>query len=312
MNMKQIIWLCFLPVTLFTMFACKDTRMNYMVDDKVYLLNPGLNETTIFNWGDFTYNLYVIKSGKGQQGATVKLNIDEVIMQKYNTEHHSQYKLLPEDCYTVKVNSLSFNSSDYRQAFLVDLKADKIAELQKNSTETYALPCQMQVEDNSIETTGTENTISIIVPTVKEPYLELNNPGLFSPGVTLTPASDDIMFIYSKVKTNYYNQWDLSYSLEIDAKILEQYNDTAKVKYQLLPEKAYEFDKSTWVIPARKDDQYIKIQLNKKGLISGNNYQFGKYAIPIRLASVSMHKINPQCSTMLYPVILEEKETETK
>lgn len=289
--------------------ACEDNRMNYMVDDQIYLLNPGFNETDIFNWGDFTYNLYVIKGGKGRQGASVEFQVNETLLTEYNAANGKNYKLLPAEYYTIINKQISFGAEDYRKSFQIKFDTEAISQLQTTSADTYVLPCQMSILNATIETADPTRMNSMISPVVKEPYLQLQDIGLLSTACMLAPEGIDEQLIYSRVQTNYYNDWDLSYTLEIDPSLIEAYNRDHGTTYKLLPEATYEFDKSTWNIPAKRDDQYIKINIKKKGVIlSEDEYLFGDYIIPIRLATVSKFGINKDRSTLLYPVTFHPNE----
>lgn len=309
MKMKKIIIQLFSLSLLLLSTACEDNRMNYMVDDEIYLLNPGFNETNIFNWGDFTYNLYVIKGGKGQQGANVEFNVDETLLVEYNTAHGTTYKLLPAEYYKVVNNKLSFGAEDYRNSFQINFSTEAIAQLQETSTDKYVLPCQMKILNASIGMADSARMSSIISPVIKEPFLQLQDIGLLSTACMLSPDGLDEQFVFSRVQTNYFNQWDLSYTLAIDPSLIETYNSEHNTSYRLLPENAYEFDQSTWNIPAKRDDQYIKINIKKNGLIpSADEYSFGDYVIPIRLASVSKYEVDKERSTLLYPVTFHPSE----
>ncbi|MDR1097721.1 MAG: DUF1735 domain-containing protein [Tannerella sp.] len=303
---KILLW----PVSLFVLFsACEDARMDFMVDDTLYLLNPGFQETETFNWGDYSHHLYVIKSGRGQQGTQVEIRVNGSVLTEYNGENSASCKLLPENCYTIPSNRLSFGREDYRASVPVDFNVQAIAALQAQTGDSYALPVELFVLNGSVEGAERERMTALLSPVVKEPYLEMDNPGLFLPRLALSVNSYDEQIVYSKVHTNYFNQWDLSYTLEIDPGILNAYNASNAEKYELLPDGAFEIDPSTWKIPAKRNDQYIRIKINKKNLVLDNgNYLFGNYAIPVRLASVSMHGIHPERSTMLYPVIFQPGE----
>ena len=45
------------------MSSCEDTMLNNMVDDHVYLLNPGINEAQVFNFEKAIAEVIVVKSG---------------------------------------------------------------------------------------------------------------------------------------------------------------------------------------------------------------------------------------------------------
>ena len=77
-----------------------------MVDDTVYLLKPDYNQINVFQWGNFDYDLCVIKSGVGQQNAELELVVDQEVLDTYNIKQGTTYKVLPENCYTLKNSKL--------------------------------------------------------------------------------------------------------------------------------------------------------------------------------------------------------------
>lgn len=292
--------------------SCSEDFMDHnIVDDKVYLQQSGFSETAIFNWGTYSYNLAVIKSGKGMQGAQLKLAIEDSILVNYNEANNTSYKMLPENCYSIKTSEISFSDKDYRKSFVVDFIPEEITKLQNNSEDTYVLPCQMLILNNSIGAADEEKMSTILSPVIKQPYLKLVNTGLFLPGLSLSPSSDEMQLIYNKIETNYPNQWNLTYTLEIDPTILTNYNEANETSYKLLPEEAYELNTSDWKLRPNETEQYFTIKVKTAGLVSNDGkYMFGEYVLPIRLATVSIHGINPEANTLLYPVIFQEEEIE--
>lgn len=293
---------------LLIMTSCNQDYLNeYMVDDKIYLNEAGLITPAVFNWGTYTQDVYVIKGGKGFQGAQVKLVIDETLLADYNTANGTSYKLMPEECYALKEAQLSFGKEDYRKTFKIDFNPEAILKLESESL--YALPCRMEILNNSIEAAEEDKMTTILVPNVKQPYLKLANSGIMKPGAAFVPSSDDEYVFYTKVQTNYHNQWDLTYTLEVDAAALTAYNKANNTSYKLLPEAAYEFNKTFWKVPAKWDEQYVEVTLKKQGLVDPNGKNlFDEYVLPIRLSSVSMHGIDPDADLLLYVVTFAEKE----
>lgn len=309
---RNIIKILNLLLIILGLMSCSEDFMDHnMVDDKVYLQQPGFNETAIFNWGTYTHNLTVIKSGKGKQGAQLKLVIEDSILANYNEANKTSYKMIPDNCYEIKTSEISFSEADYRKSFIIEFNPEAITELHKKSEEKYVLPCQMLILGGSIEGIDAKRMSTILSPIIEQPYLELINTGLFLPGLSISPASDEVQMIYNKIEVNYPNKWDLTYNLEIDPTILSDYNEVNNTSYKLLPEEAYELNPSDWKLRPNETEQYFTIKVKMAGLISNDDkYLFGQYVLPIRLATVSMHAINPEANTLLYPVIFQEKEIE--
>lgn len=307
--MKRDLIYCLTCAVLLLTSSCDQDYLNeYMVDDKIYLNEPGLTAPTIFNWGTYTHDLYVIKGGKGLQNARVKLVIDEALLSEYNQVNGTSYQVMPSDCYAAKISELTFGKGDYRKSFQVDFHPDILLNLEESGTQ-YALPCRMEITDHSIEAAEERKMFAILTPKVKQPYLRLKDSGLMKPGASFVPSSDDESVFYTRVTTNYHNQWNLAYTLETDSEALNAYNTAHHTSYKLLPEGAYEYNQSFWKIPAKWDQQYVEVKLKKRGLISesGENL-YGNYILPIRLATVSMHGIDPHNNLLLYVVSFAEDD----
>lgn len=311
--MKRYIYIIFSLFLIYIVFtSCSDDYLNHsMVNDKIYLNSPGFNETNVFNWGTFTYDLVVVKGGKGMQNAQLKLAVEDSILTNYNEKNNKNYKLLPDNCYLLKTSELSIGKEEYQKSFQIEFNTEALTELQKNTDDIYVLPCQMLILNNSIEIADKNKMTTIIAPIVKQPYLELANPGLYLPGLSMSAKDDDILMVHSMVKTNYYNEWDLTYTLEIDPTALVKYNEENGTSYKLLPEAAYEINSSNWKLRPKEVEQYFEIKIKKTGLVSedGKN-MYGEYVIPVRLSSVSIHGINPDANVMLYPILFQVEETD--
>lgn len=284
--------------------ACEDYRSHNMVDDTVYLLKPAYNGIDVFQWGDFDYELFVIKSGVGQQGAELELVADQALLDTYNTENGTAYKLLPEDCYTLKNKQLSISEGESSKPFEFVFDAEKIMNLQGVGNIEYVLPCRINTLNSIVS--EPERMYSIIAPLVKMPYIEFANQASLNVA-TIDPTSSDTESFIASIQTNYNNKWDLTYTLGIDPDALVSYNEEKAAKgealVQLLPAEAYTLKEDTWSIPLKMNERDFGFVLNKSKLMDeSGTYKFGEYAIPVRITSVSIHGINPDKATQVLPV----------
>lgn len=287
-----------------SMTACEDYRSHNMVDDTVYLLKPDYNEINIFEWGNFDYDLYVIKSGVGQQSAELELVADLGILETYNTEQGTSYKALPEDCYTLKSSKLFIAEEESSKAFEFVFNTKKILELQGEGNIEYVLPCRINSLNGIVS--ESKRMYTLIAPEVKKPYIEFANSSVLNVA-TIDPTSSNEEKFLANIQTNYNNKWDLTYVLGIDPTALIPYNEDRVSKnmkpVELLPAEAYTLVKDTWKIPAKANEKDFEYVLHKDKLRGSDGiYKFGEYAIPVRIESVSMHGINPDKATLILPV----------
>lgn len=300
----------FLLSLLFIGVSCEDSRMHNMVDDKIYLLNPELNKVEVFHWGDYTYGLVCVKSGVGQQAAELELSVNEQLLNEYNNEQGTDYKLLPEQYYKFTSSLLTIGVEGYKDMFDIVFDTDGLVDLQGDGSVTYALPCQVNVLNSSIAMVDSSKMYSIIIPSVKEPYLAFSNPGIALTPCAIDPESAEETLFSSAVKTNYANKWELTYELEVDPQALEDYNNKQGTSYKLLPEAAYRFDESSWSVPVNTNAANFNFHIIKSALIDGSTYNFGEYVIPVRISSVSQHGIDPENSLQFITVSFQPKTLE--
>jgi len=290
--------------------SCDEYRDADELDDQLYLQKSGLLEAKVFNWGTFTYELPVIKSGKGNHSATVRLSVDESVLAAYNETNGTDYKLMPDNCYSLKEGSLSFTEDDYRKFFLIDFDPASLTDLGNDGLQ-YILPCLLVTDNADIRIVEEDKAQILIKPSVYQPYIGFETPGIYRTGseFSIKTDDDDVLVIYPKVQVNYYNDWDISYDVEVNSAALDEYNGSLSAgarKYKLLPEGAYTIDRSTCILNKNRDYEYLKITLEEKAFkVDENNYAFGYYALPLKIASVSKYGIDPEADVTIYPISIQ-------
>lgn len=308
MDIKHKIFQFTMPLVLaLGIVSCDDYLNNDELDDQIYLQKSGLTETEIFNWGTFTYKLPVIKSGKGNHTTSVKLDVDETILSKYNETNNTSYKMLPADCFMLKEATLNFTKDDYRRMFLIDFNPEAITALEKDG-DTYVLPCRLTQLDKNIQIADPEKAEIIIKPSVSQPYIGFETPEFYATGseFSIKTDDDDILEIYPVVRVNYYNNWDITYKVETDKTVLDAYNKAHSTAYKLLPEAAYSIDQSSCTLRKNRDYEYLHITLKESALqLDNGNFAFGDYALPLKITEVSQYGINPKAATTIYPVSIQ-------
>lgn len=144
--------------------SCEDDLSIDIVDDKVYVLKPGLNELEIKEATSFRYDLYVMKSGVGKQETDVQLSVNESVLNNYNESEETDYSLLPAQYYTIASTTGRLGRDDYRVHFEIVFDTQAIIDLQTSSGKTYALPCEVKVLNSEIEIGGDQDMTSLLVP----------------------------------------------------------------------------------------------------------------------------------------------------
>jgi hypothetical protein len=302
-NMNRVIFLSIMAVMLMFITACEDSRDNYMVASKIGFVNPGYSEFNVYKGMDVTSTqLYVIKSGNGQQSAKVSVSVKDAVLDKYNEENGTAFQSLPSSCYTFVQKDIDFGGADYRKAFEIDWNEEQLIALNPDS---YALPIEIKADNQKLMATDRAN--AIIVLNVKDAVLEVETPGLYD--LPLKPYIGDMSDkeITLKVRTTFVNKSGLTYRLEVDPQLLADYNAANGTTYQLLPPVAYTLD-TEWSVPANQNEGSFKLVYHGNGLNpDANTYNLGDYIVPIRIVSVSSAdgtvKPSPDAGYVLYPVL---------
>lgn len=275
--------------------GCEDRRMNNMIEDKVYLNNFGENVQNVFKWENFTYQLQVIKSGVGQSGGDVALNVDASLLAQYG----DKYTILPTEFYKIKSSQISFGKSDYQIPFEIEFDADGIETLQKTTSLVYALP--LKLSSNTIKPGADNELCSVVVPNILNPYIEFKTPGIaLSTSSISTANSPAETRFYAFVNTNYDNKTDLTYKVEVSEAALTAYNVKMETSHKLLPAEAYRIDENTFTIANLNNEQALAYYLIKGKVPNG------EYMLPLKIVSVAKYGINPDESTMFIPIKVQD------
>ena len=165
-------------------------------------------EAKVFNWGTFTYELPVIKSGKGNHSATVRLSVDESVLAAYNETNGTDYKLMPDNCYSLKEGSLSFTEDDYRKFFLIDFDPASLTDLGNDGLQ-YVLPCLLVTDNADIRIAEEGKAQILIKPSVYQPYIGFETPGIYRTGseFSIKTDDDDVLVIFLMMSRSIQLHW---------------------------------------------------------------------------------------------------------
>ncbi len=281
------------------MTSCESAINNFMVDDTVSLLTPGLVKDNVYMGLDDPYEVYVLKSGKGFQSAKVSISVDPAVLAEYNSTADVHLSMMPEDCYEMTLSTLELSVSDYERPFLISWNRERLAEVLAADA-NIGLPLRLTVESTDVNVNESRLT-TIIQPSIETPMISLSSSGLVT-GLMPTRRSSIKEDVYMTVETNYIPKEDISYRLVVDPSIVEDYNATHNTDYMVLPEEAYSLEADGWQVKKNMKSGRYKFTFNREALIPENGAsRFGEYILPVRLETNSS-LANPDKSVMLYSV----------
>ena len=184
--MNKILSILSLSALLLTHTGCEDNRMNWMVDDKLYVIHSGLQSIEVQDFGNVEYNYAIYKSGVGSETASASFLVDENLISSYNAENGTSYELLPADCYSIENKNIEFGKDEERAYLKIVFDSKAIYALQKGN-EKYVLP--LKLVSNSNVATDSEKSSSLISPKIVQPLTSFSIKGDFDPTTYFTDAS---------------------------------------------------------------------------------------------------------------------------
>ncbi|RHJ95294.1 BT_3987 domain-containing protein [Parabacteroides bouchesdurhonensis] len=289
--MKHIIKYIFcLGLLVNILTSCEDTRLDGMVDDKTYLLTSGFQELKIYNFGSVTYKFAIYKSGIGSSEAHLTFKADEETLAEYNQANNTDYKLLPSDMYSMPTNC-TIAKEEERIYVEVNFDTQKIMDLQGKKQSSYIIPIKM-ISNNGIEIESGKNMI-ILAPIISQPCLVFETSGLNMKSVEVSAKGGNETFT-TKVITNYENNEELTFSVEVDPSMMESYTGFA----QMAPSESYSLESSDFTIPAGSNEKEISIELKKS--VFQKSKMCGTFVIPLRIKSVSQYYLDDEESIQFY------------
>ena len=305
--MKKNLYISTIAAIAIGLTSCESDINNFMVDDTVGFLNTGILETEVYSGVNDPVKVVVIKAGKGFNSATLSMVVAPELISTYNEQSTTTTPVseLPSDCYTIMTSSMTLSSEDYRAYFEINWNFDKL-EAALSEDPNLVVPLRLKVTtDGRI---AEDRTTVMVKPVITVPYVSLEKSGLVA--ATTMPNRSTLREeeIYFNVNANFIAQRDITYKLEIDQSLLDEYNSAQGTDYVLLPQEAYTLDAGGTIKQHLSSDKF-KLTFHREGLIPDNGpSKFGNYILPIRLTSLSESQINESKSSMLYMIKVEASE----
>ncbi|MDR0333241.1 MAG: DUF1735 domain-containing protein [Dysgonamonadaceae bacterium] len=304
--MNRILYkpLLLLILTLTGLSACVDNRDNFLVDSRIYLVNPGISQMDVFVGMNINpARLHVIKSGILPQSANVQLIVNNAILSQYNETNGTSVQLLPSNFYNIVPPSIFFGNDDYREAFEVQWNNTLMGSLEPGS---YGLPLQISANPQSF--VAADRAEALFILNVRDATLEMSNSGFYP--IPLYPVFGDLSDtqVQLNVRTTFLNNANITYRLEVDPQLLEAYNEANGTNFLMLPAAAFTLQ-TEGTLTATQNEAPFTLTYHGVGLNPGNIPMEGQYVVPIRIVSVSSEGgtviPSPETATMLFPVFYE-------
>lgn len=292
-NMWKLLFAALIAST--AMVACKDERNNYMVDDTISFLATDNQLINVALYNE-ECDLTVIKSGKGQTGATARLEVSEAALEAYNTANGTDYKALPAN-YVTFSPAIKFSEKDIRKTVKVTWDDENINSLGEGN---YAVAIELSVDNNALEVPEARK-VMIVSMAWSHLGMEADVAPVFSPDASRETA------VYEGPVTidNPISVMDITVDYEIDNSLITAYNDANGTDYKAAPADLVSLAATSSQLEAGKSSTAFSLQILSEKLFNGNELKAvddNQYLVPVRIKSLSNEAIGISRSVMYVPV----------
>lgn len=280
--------------------ACVDDRNNFMVDDSFGFNNAIDDNVTELAIYAGSYELAVIKSGKGFTGAEVFIEASNSDLLAYNKEHNKNYIPVPQDCYSFSTNSLTYSAEEVTKNVTVTWDVLKISDFMKAKNEPsneYVIPISLKSEDLEVNDGRHIVLLNLKKTNVSVEQSLLSWTVTYGEEVTALTENKSISLLLDRAPGK-----DLTLEFAADTDAVAAYNEANGVNYALAPEGLISFDKSL----AFTNGELIKqlpVTLNTAVLINnGTMDAFEGYVVPVHVCGSSIDGIEYE-NALTYVVV---------
>ena len=256
-----------------------------MVDDS-FGFNNAANENVkkVVAICDGSYDLAVIKSGKGLSAATVFVDGSNAALLKYNEEHGTNYIGLPKDCYSLNTNSISYSASEVSKTVTVSWDAEKIMEeMAYEPLNEYVIPIAIKSDDLKVNDGRHLVLISVKNPRIVMGSSLVNWSVVYGENAVAINETKNVNVVLDMASSK-----DLTVTLSVDEELLESYNTANGVMYEPAPEGLISFSNNV-IIKSGELQAQLPVTVNTEVLIDENGAipEYSGYVVPVRVSAVS-------------------------
>ena len=281
-------------LTITAVASCADDRNNFLPDDSFGFNNKaGENVLTLPLYGG-SYEIDVIKSGKGMNEGVVNIITSDQDLKDYNEQYDVEYHPLPadQDMYSFSTESLSFGIDDVTKPVTVSWDIAKVAAFMEQETQKqFCIPVVLRSEALEVNEGRQIFILNLVTSTVTAEQTLLSRTYEWDS----EPASEtmDITVRIDKAIPGI----DLTVDFEVDNALVASYNEANGTNYETAPEGLVTVGTDP-VIKAGEAYALYPVTVNTKvladpetGLIKRD---WDGYVVPIKISGMSVDgvKIN--------------------
>lgn len=288
MNMKKIFRHILLSaLTITAVASCADDRNNFLPDDSFGFNNKaGDNVLTLPLYGG-SYEIDVIKSGKGLNEGVVNITTSNLDLNNFNKANGAGYIPLPSDMdlYSFSDESLTFGVDDVTKPVTVSWDIAKVAAfMEQEPANQYCIPVVLRSEGLEVNEGRHIFILNLVTSTVTAEQTLLSRTYEWES----EPVSEtmDITVRIDKAIPGI----DLTLDFEVDNDLIAVYNQANGTDYEVAPEGLVSFGADP-VIKAGEEYVLYPVTINtevladENGLVKSN---WNGYVVPVKISGMSV------------------------
>lgn len=259
-----------------------------MVDDSFGFntaIDENLNEQPVYTG---SYELALIKSGKGFEDATVFIEGNNAALAVYNKEHNKNYAAIPAELYSFSSNSVEFKADEVVKKVTVTWDVKKVAEyMDKGAADEYVIPVGLKSYDLEVNEGRDLVILNLKKTNVTHEQKLLSWTLVYGENAAAVKESKNISVLLDKAPG-----MDLTLDFTADTDAIAAYNQANGTNYTLAPEGLISFEKSLTLANGELIKQ-LAVNLDASVLIGedGTMPEFEGYVVPVRVSGTSVEGI---------------------
>ena len=234
MNMKKIFRNILLSaLTITAVASCADDRNNFLPDDSFGFNNKaGENVVTLPLYGG-SYDVSVIKSGKGLNEGVVNITTSNFDLNNYNKQYGVEYIPLPsdKDLYSFSTENIAFGTDDVTKSFTISWDIAKVAAfMEEEPANQYCIPVALRSDNLEVNDGRQVFILNLVTSTVTAEQTLLSRTYEWE-SEPVSETMDITVRIDKAIPTI-----DLTLDFEVDENLVAAYNEANGTNYELAPQ----------------------------------------------------------------------------
>ena len=234
MNMKKIFkYILLSAMTITAVASCADDRNNFLPDDSFGFNNKaGENVVTLPIYGG-SYDINVIKSGKGLNEGVVNITTSYKDLNNYNKQYGVEYIPLPEDqeLYSFNTENISFGKEDITKSFTLSWDIAKVAAFMKEEpANQYCIPVALRSDNLKVNDGRQVFILNLVTSTVNAEQTLISRTYEWE-SEPVSETANITVRIDRPIPSG-----DLTVEFAVDQELVNAYNEANGTNYELAPE----------------------------------------------------------------------------